>query len=66
MTKRSVRTGTVALAATTLAGATTLALAASAGAATSPPSQPAAVTYNFRTLNNDHDVTFNQLLGINN
>jgi hypothetical protein len=48
-----------ALAAGTLAGS----LGSPASAATGPA---AAVTYTFRTLNNAHDVTFNQLLGINN
>jgi hypothetical protein len=65
-TYRSARPGAVALAAVALAGATTLAVAAPAGAATSRASKPHAVTYHFRTLNNDHDLTFNQLLGIDN
>jgi hypothetical protein len=63
-TYRSARPGAMALAAVALAGATGLALAAPAGAATSHASKPHAVTYRFRTLNNDHDLAFNQLLGI--
>ena len=55
-----------------VAAVTTLASAAAAGtlgsaAWASAAARPAtAVSYSFRTLNNHHDNTFNQLLGINN
>ena len=55
-----------------VAAVTTLASAAAAGtvgsvAWASAAARPAAaVSYSFRTLNNHHDLTFNQLLGINN
>lgn len=52
-TYRSVRPGAMALAAVAAAGVTSLAMAVPAGAATSRGSEPDAVTYNFRTLNND-------------
>ena len=55
-----------------VAAVTTLAAAAAAGTVGSvawagTAARPAAATsYSFRTLNNHHDLTFNQLLGINN
>ena len=55
-----------------VAAVTTLASAAAAGtlgsaAWASAAARPATtVSYSFRTLNNHHDQTFNQLLGINN
>src|SRR5579863_7535741 len=36
-----------------------------AGAASASTLSPASTRYSFQTLNNNHDVTFNQLLGIN-
>ena len=60
------------LAVTALASATLAAtLGSAAWAAPAAPTAPAAhraaaVSYRFETRNNDHDVTFNQLLGINN
>jgi len=56
-------TATIAAGALALAG-TTLALAGAANAAQAGPA--AQTSYRFETLNNAHDVTFNQLLGINN
>jgi hypothetical protein len=59
-------TATIAAGALALAG-TTLALAGVANAAQAGVGVPAAQTsYRFETLDNAHDVTFNQLLGINN
>jgi hypothetical protein len=51
-----------ALAAGSLAGT----IGAPAWAGTTAHRPAAAISYHFRTLNNHHDVTFNQLLGINN
>jgi hypothetical protein len=64
---RSIRRGglrlAVAVAATAgLAAAAGFALAAPAGAAAV---RPAATKYSFKTLDNNKDLTFNQLLGIN-
>ena len=56
-------TATIAAGALALAG-TTLALAGAANAAQAGPA--AQTSYRFETLDNHHDVTFNQLLGINN
>jgi hypothetical protein len=56
-------TATIAAGALALAG-TTLALAGAANAAQAGPG--AQTSYRFETLDNAHDVTFNQLLGINN
>ena len=56
-------TATIAAGALALAG-TTLALAGAANAAQAGPA--AQTSYRFETLDNAHDVTFNQLLGINN
>ena len=56
-------TATIAAGALALTG-TTLALAGAANAAQAGPA--AQTSYRFETLNNAHDVTFNQLLGINN
>lgn len=61
--RRTARWGRVALAAT----ASALSLGALAGQAAAQPSSPpsAANHYQFRTLDNNNDPTFNQLLGIN-
>jgi hypothetical protein len=56
-------TATIAAGALALAG-TTLALAGAANAAQAGPATQ--TNYRFETLDNAHDVTFNQLLGINN
>jgi hypothetical protein len=56
-------TATIAAGALALAG-TTLALAGAANAAQAGPN--AQTSYRFETLDNQHDATFNQLLGINN
>ena len=55
--------GVVAATTLTSAAAATLSTAAYASTASHPAT---ATSYSFRTLNNHHDVTFNQLLGINN
>ena len=70
MKLQSLRRGVSVVAATTLASAAaaaSLGTAALASTAAHPahPVRPA-TSYSFRTLNNNHDVTFNQLLGINN
>jgi hypothetical protein len=53
-------------AATVASGLLATGAVAVAGAASASTLSPAhSVSYSFRTLNNDHDVTFNQLLGIN-
>ena len=57
-------TATVAAGALALAG-TTLAFAGAASAAQAAPAANQQA-YNFVTLDNAHDLTFNQLLGINN
>jgi hypothetical protein len=62
-THRTGRLGVVALAVAALAG---LAIAATFGATASGASKPRAVNYQFRTLDNQRDPTFNELLGINN
>jgi hypothetical protein len=62
-THRAGRLGAVALTAATLAG---LATAALLGVMASGASKPHAVSYHFRTLDNYRDLTFNELLGINN
>ena len=54
---------TIAAGALAMAG-TTIALAGAANAAQAGPA--AQTSYRFETLDNTHDVTFNQLLGINN
>lgn len=59
MAAAAVTAGTIAVAGTTLAGT-----AGSALADTAQGTQ--ATAYHFVTLDNAHDVTFNQLLGINN
>jgi hypothetical protein len=56
---KSIRLGAAAIATGALAATAALTMIAPAGASTT-------TTYTFRTLNNRHDVTFNQLLGINN
>jgi len=73
MKLQSLRRGVSVVAATTLASAAaaaSLGTAALASTAAHPayPAHPVrpATSYSFRTLNNKHDVTFNQLLGINN
>jgi hypothetical protein len=53
------------LAVTALASGT-LAAALGSPALAAPAAHRAAVTYTFETLNNARDLTFNQLLGINN
>jgi hypothetical protein len=77
--RRGIRRGAATLAVGTLAGAAALALATPAGAyvlpggADLPPASGVplvalpvpAPDYAFSTLNNDNDLTFNQLLGIN-
>jgi hypothetical protein len=52
---------TAALASTAMAAS----LALASGSAQASPSVQATVHYHFRTINNDNDTTFNQLLGIN-
>ncbi len=59
---RPMRLGVAALASGALAATGALTLLAPAGAST----HSSTAAYNFRTLNNHRDVTFNQLLGINN
>jgi len=61
--RRKLRMAAAALATGTMAVAGG-ALAATAQAA--PLAHPAATSYNFVTLDNQHDLTFNQLLGISN
>jgi hypothetical protein len=60
--RRTALAGLAVLASSSVAGALFLASPAPAGAATH---RAAATTYTFRTLNNNADPTFNQLLGIN-
>lgn len=62
-TRRAGRLGAVALAAAALAG---LATAAILSATASGASKTHAMNYHFRTLDNQRDPTFNELLGINN
>jgi hypothetical protein len=62
--RTGLRFGVAALASGALVTSAALALAGPAGAATA--SAGSASGYQFLTLNNNHDVTFNQLLGINN
>jgi hypothetical protein len=52
-------------AATVAAGAVAVGTVAAAAGPAALAAVPAAPAYHFRTLNNNHDVTFNQLLGIN-
>ena len=65
---RPVRTAVRLAAAVAATGAlaATTALALTGAASASPAPVAASAKYNFRTLNNTHDLTFNQLLGINN
>jgi hypothetical protein len=63
VTHRALRVGAVTLAAAALAG---LATAALLDATASGASKFHAVSYHFRTLDNRGDLTFNELLGINN
>jgi len=56
-------TGALVVAGTTMG--TAGAVAVHAGARTATATVTAKTGYQFRTLDNDHDVTFNQLLGIN-
>jgi hypothetical protein len=58
--RAGLRFGAAVIASGALATTAALTLSAAAGAST------AASPYTFRTLNNAHDLTFNQLLGINN
>ncbi|MBV9381235.1 MAG: CHRD domain-containing protein [Streptosporangiaceae bacterium] len=62
--RTGLRIGVAALASGALVTSAALALAGPASAATRSAST--ATGYQFLTLNNNHDVTFNQLLGINN
>jgi hypothetical protein len=64
---QSLRRGASIVAATTLASAAAAATMGTAALASTAahPAHPA-TSYSFRTLNNHRDVTFNQLLGINN
>ena len=59
---RPMRLGVAAVASGALAATGALTLLAPAGAST----HSSTAAYHFRTLDNQHDVTFNQLLGINN
>jgi hypothetical protein len=66
---RGLRVSLAVTASGALAGALALAGTAAAGAASAPHSAVPATTpttYTFQTLNNSNDLTFNQLLGINN
>ncbi len=60
-----VRLGMAVAGSGALIGALALAVPA-AQASQASPAGPAATHYLFRTINNHRDVTFNQLLGINN
>jgi hypothetical protein len=60
------RRGLRITAAAVAAGAITVAGSALAATAQAAPLSQAATSYHFSTLDNNHDVTFNQLLGINN
>ncbi len=62
---RRARLGLAGVAAATLAVATTAALSL-AGQASASTTTSASQHYSFTTLDNDHDLTFNQLLGIDN
>jgi hypothetical protein len=68
--RRSLRVGLAVTASGALAGALALAGTATAGASSASrsavPATSAATTYTFQALNNSNDLTFNQLLGINN
>ncbi len=59
---KPMRLGAAAVASGALAATAAFTLLTPAGASTHSPS----AAYHFRTLNNHRDVTFNQLLGINN
>jgi hypothetical protein len=61
--RSGLRFGAAVIASGALATTAALALSTAAGASTSGNGSS---LYTFRTLNNDHDLTFNQLLGINN
>ena len=60
------RRGLRITAAAVVAGAITVAGSALAATAQAAPLTQAATSYRFTVLDNQHDVTFNQLLGINN
>jgi hypothetical protein len=62
--RTGLRIGAATVASGALAATAALTLIGPASAATQPPAVSA--RYHFRTLNNAHDLTFNQLLGINN
>jgi hypothetical protein len=67
MMKTSLRRlGMAATASGAIALTAALTLAGPASASTASASTASASGYQFRTLNNDRDLTFNQLLGINN
>src|SRR5215472_15761495 len=59
------RAGLLAITATLASGATMVSLALTSAQAQASPSAAANIHYHFRTINNDNDPTFNQLLGIN-
>jgi hypothetical protein len=62
----AVAAGAVAVAGTTLGTGTGRALADAAQGSAQGQATQSATAYRFATLDNAHDVTFNQLLGINN
>jgi hypothetical protein len=64
--KTSLRLAAAAAAAGALAITAALSVATQAGATTVAPHSAATTTYSFTTLDNQADLTFNQLLGINN
>lgn len=55
----------LAVTATLASSAMTASLALASAPAQASPSAAAKIHYHFRTINNDNDTTFNQLLGIN-
>jgi hypothetical protein len=63
---QSLRRCVSVVAATTLASAAAAATLGTAAFASTAARPATATSYSFRTLNNHHDLTFNQLLGINN
>ena len=63
--KTGLRLGAAAVAAGALAATAALTLAGSASASTQHGIVQGSGSYSFRTLDNAHDLTFNQLLGIN-
>jgi hypothetical protein len=63
--KRNARRIAAATVASAILAAGAVALAGPAGAATTGAGDDATASYSFRTLDNANDLTFNQLLGIN-